>query len=182
MTVSDNTHSTAICTTRMTKSLRSSCTNTRDPPPSPVTTLSVPLPGYAARVPARVWLPFSRAPFVTSKKETFMFLCSLPETDRRLHQAGTASQDKFCFPLNILPHKRVQGGKKRERENNSVRGLIFKSPTLNQLSVSCVMRHIHVADCCSSNRTEVLQLRSTALWLLESSWTVLRCKACFPSV
>ncbi|MEQ2316036.1 hypothetical protein AMECASPLE_028540 [Ameca splendens] len=40
ITVSDRTHSTAIWTTRMTKTLRSSCSSTRDPPPSPVITLS----------------------------------------------------------------------------------------------------------------------------------------------
>lgn len=71
-------------------------------------------------------------------------MCGLPQTDRRLHSAATASQDEICFPLNILLHKRVQE-KKRETENNSVRGLVVKSPTLNQRSVSCVMRRIHVA-------------------------------------
>lgn len=151
-TVSDNTHNTAICTTRMTNSLRSSCTSTRDPPPSPVTTLSVPLPEYAARVPARVWLPFSRAPCVTSKKEPFMFLCRWPGTDRRLHLAETPDQLKVCF-LWTFYLLSVFGKKK---ESNSVEELVDKSLTLNDLSLWCVIRQIYIADCCSSDRTEVV--------------------------
>lgn len=78
ITVRESTHSTAICTTRMTKSLRSSCSSTRDPPPSAVTTSFVPLPEYVAKVSARVWLPLKSAPWVTSKKEPFMFPCEFP--------------------------------------------------------------------------------------------------------
>lgn len=152
-TVSDNTHRTAICTTRMTNSLRSSCTNTRDPPPSPVTTLSVPLPKYAARVPARVWLPFNRAPCVTSKKEPFMFPCRFPGTDRRLYLAETPAQHKLCFVVNIWPHKRVR---KKERQSNLVEELLVKSLTLSDLSLWCVIRKIHIADCGSSSRSEVV--------------------------
>ncbi|KAL7860609.1 hypothetical protein AOLI_G00169580 [Acnodon oligacanthus] len=48
MTVSESTHSTAICTTRVTNSLRSSCSSASEPPPPPpppsLALTSVPLP------------------------------------------------------------------------------------------------------------------------------------------
>lgn len=182
-TVSDKTHSTAICTTRMTKSLRSSCASTRDPPPSPVTTLSVPLPEYVARVPARVWLPLNSAPWVTSKKETFMFPFSLPAN--RHATPLRHSQHKIWTPSNSLRHVTVQIKKKKKKKAENKNMTFFKVQIYRQTSSSCVMststsvkqRRIR----CSQSKFLRLKVRGF-LTFRESSLTALMSKTCFPSV
>ncbi|CAB1341692.1 unnamed protein product [Coregonus sp. 'balchen'] len=71
MTVSDSTHRTAICTTRLMKSFRSSGGSVSEPPSLVAT--SVPLQQFT-RVPARTWLLLNSAPWAWSKKEPFMSL------------------------------------------------------------------------------------------------------------
>lgn len=75
-TVSESTHSTAICTARVTNSLRSSGSSTKDPPPAP------PPPSLAltssTSVPANCWLLLSKAPCanrVLLKIVAFMARC-----------------------------------------------------------------------------------------------------------
>lgn len=149
ITVRDKTHSTAICTTRMTKSLRSSW-GTRDPPPSPVTTLFVLLLEYVSRAPARVWLPLKSASWVALKRETFMFPCGWSagghETllDRHAVSPQNHEPKQNAASCDYSDDLYLKEEKNEERKNNALLRSRFTARRGVLLLLQCVNVHIHI--------------------------------------
>lgn len=159
ITVSERTHSTAIWTTRMTKSLRSSCSSTSDPPPSSVITVSELLLEYVSRAPARVWLPLNSTPWVMLKRETFMLPCGLSAAKTRdstsvAHDLRTELRVQWrCWFMWIFKQK------PRGRHNYTLSSSNSPAWHWDQLLLSCVMSATTSPTCHSRIKSHHLRTK-----------------------